>query len=65
MTRKVIIDRDECIGCESCIELCPEVFEFEDDSEKAIVIKPTGGDEECIEEAMESCPVECIYWEDE
>ncbi|MCP4116388.1 MAG: ferredoxin [Desulfobacteraceae bacterium] len=65
MGRIVVIDEDECAGCEACVELCPDVFEFDSDNEKAIVIMPEGGDEECIEEAMESCPSECISWEGE
>jgi ferredoxin len=24
---------------------------------------PEGGSEECIDEAIETCPVECIHWE--
>ena len=64
MSKKVIIDTDECIGCESCVELCPEVFEFDEETEKAKVIKAEGGPVECIEEAIETCPVECIFWEE-
>ncbi|MCU0557023.1 MAG: ferredoxin [Desulfobacterales bacterium] len=63
MGKKVYIDTEECIGCESCVELCPEVFGFDEDSEKAHVIMPEGGSEECIDEAIETCPVECIHWE--
>ncbi|MFZ2039686.1 MAG: ferredoxin [Desulfobacterales bacterium] len=63
MGKKVYIDTEECIGCESCVELCPEVFGFDEDSEKANVIMPEGGSEECIDEAIETCPVECIHWE--
>ena len=64
MSKTVIIDTEECIGCESCVELCPDVFSFDEDDEKAFVILPEGGDEECIDEAIETCPVECITWEE-
>jgi ferredoxin len=64
MDRLVCIDTDECIGCESCVEICPEVFGFNQQEEKAEVIMPEGGPEECIEDAMDACPVECIHWEE-
>jgi ferredoxin len=64
MGKKVIIETEECIGCESCVELCPEVFEFDSEAQKAVVTRPEGGDEECIEEAIGTCPVECIHWEE-
>lgn len=63
MAKKVVIEEEECLGCEACVELCPEIFEFNDDSEKAIVIMEEGGDEECIQEAMDSCPADCILYE--
>ncbi|MGM0424266.1 MAG: ferredoxin [Thermodesulfobacteriota bacterium] len=64
MAKKVVIDKEECIGCESCVEICPEVFAFDEEEEKAYVIKEEGGPEDLIEEAMESCPSECIHWEE-
>jgi ferredoxin len=64
MAKRVIIDTEECIGCESCVELCPEVFAFDAEAEKARVEQPEGGDEACIEDAITNCPVECISWED-
>ncbi len=57
------IDEDECIGCTACVELCPSVFRFEDDEEKAYVIEGASADEDCIEEAIASCPAECIFKE--
>ncbi len=63
MAKQVVIDTDECIGCETCVELCPEVFAFDEDAEKAHVIKAEGGDEECIDEAVGSCPAGCISYE--
>ena len=41
---EVIIDVDECIGCEACVEVCPEVFAFNDDDEKAYVIEGSDAD---------------------
>ena len=64
MGKFVVIDTDECIGCESCVELCAEVFAFNEEEEKAEVILPQGGPEDCIEEAMETCPTECIRYEE-
>jgi len=64
MGRRVYVDEEECIGCGSCEEICPDVFVLNEDTEKAEVISPEGGPEGLIEEAMEACPVECIHWED-
>ncbi len=63
MAKRVLIDEDACIGCGTCVELCPDVFEM-DDTEIAKVIKPAGeDDEDCVQEAIDSCPVSCISFE--
>lgn len=64
MSKKVYIDEEECIGCGSCEEVCPAVFKLNEDEEKAEVIKPEGGPEDLIEEAMETCPTDAIHWEE-
>jgi ferredoxin len=64
MSRVVYIDEEECIGCGSCEEICPEVFKLNEETEKAEVIKPEGGPKGLIEECMETCPTECIHWEE-
>ncbi len=63
MGKRVYIDQEECIGCGSCQEICPEVFQLDEEIEKAQVIKAEGGPEELIEEAMAECPMSCIFWE--
>ncbi len=64
MAKRVYIDEEECIGCGSCEEICEEVFRLNEETEKAEVIMPEGGPEDLIQEAIDSCPVECIYWEE-
>mgnify|MGYP005847623191 CR=1 FL=1 len=64
MSKTVSIDTEECIGCASCVEICPEVFELDESEEKAKVIKPEGGPEDLIQEAIDTCPVSCIHWEE-
>jgi ferredoxin len=63
MARTVIIDQDECINCGACVDTCPEVFRMNDDN-LAEVYKADGASEEEIQDAIESCPVSCIQWEE-
>jgi ferredoxin len=63
MSHRVVIDQSECIGCESCVEICPEVFGFDEEQEKAYVILEQGGPEDKIQEAITTCPTECISFE--
>ena len=60
----VLIDEDECIGCGTCEEICPEVFKLNTGTEKAEVIMEEDGPQDLIEEAIDSCPVSCITKED-
>ncbi len=54
-----VVDEDLCIGCGSCMEICPVVFQLVD--EKSKVIDPDACDYAmCCEAAEENCPVEAI-----
>jgi len=61
----VIVDREKCIGCGRCEEICPAVFHVNETAGKSEVI-----DEEacefvgCCEAAEENCPVEAITIEE-
>ena len=61
----VKIDEDECIGCETCVELCADIFAFDTKLNKAYVTTSNGGDQACIEEAVAACPVNCITNDEE
>jgi ferredoxin len=64
MTRSFYIDEAECIADGSCADICPGCFSLEEGMETAKVIS-FDCEEDLIEEAMENCPAQCIYWEDE
>ncbi len=64
MTRRIVIDSDECAVCGTCVEICPEIFTMEEDAATAEVIEEGRAPGELIQEAMDSCPVECIRWEE-
>ena len=63
MPRVAWIDRPACTGCNICVDMCPEVFELDED-QVAIVINPKGDTEEAIDEAIDACPEGCIQWRD-
>ncbi|MDM7202964.1 MAG: ferredoxin [Thermodesulfobacteriaceae bacterium] len=57
------IDEELCIGCGTCVEICPEVFRLGDD-EKAYVYNQEGCNSCNCEEAINSCPVRAISWQE-
>jgi ferredoxin len=62
---KVKILKDECTGCEECVDAVPDVFEMNEDGDLAVVkvetVPPNLEDE--VEETAEDCPAEAIVVE--
>ncbi len=56
---KVRVDQDKCIGCGLCTSVAENVFSFNDDG-KAQASNVAPDDEEAVESAISSCPVEAI-----
>ena len=61
---KVKVDEETCIGCEVCVDTCPEVFEMADDKARAKANEIPRDVVESCREAAENCPVEAIQIED-
>lgn len=58
---KAKVDKDTCIGCGLCPDICPEVFHMDDDGKaEAIEADVPSGEEGTAKEAEGSCPVEAI-----
>ena len=55
------VDLNLCIGCGTCVALCPEVFQMGEDG-KAHVIEGVDYEKnaECSKQGKESCPVQAI-----
>ena len=60
---KVVVNRDNCIGCGACEALCPEVFQIDDEG-LSTVISNENIDEAKVTEAIEGCPTGAISKEE-
>ena len=62
---RIKIDQERCIGCGSCVSICPDVFELDENNK--VQLKRNKGKKElevnkgsCASEAAEICPVRAI-----
>ncbi len=54
MTAK--INKEKCVGCNICVDLCPEGLSIGDDGKPTII----NGDADCLPEAAKNCPQKAI-----
>jgi ferredoxin len=62
MAKRLVIDVDLCTGCETCVTLCPDIFEL-DSNDKAFLKNPEACDTCDCENVINACPGEAIRWE--
>lgn len=58
----VYVDEITCIGCLHCAHVARNTFYIEPDYGRSRVIRQDGDSEELIQEAIDTCPVDCIHW---
>ncbi len=58
---------DDCIACEACVNVCPEVFEMNEAGDKAQPKMESVPDDlqDKAHVACEACPVDAIILEEE
>jgi ferredoxin len=62
---KAIVDVETCTGCGLCADVCPEVFELNEESIAEVIADPVPPQaEDTCRDAAESCPVDAIYIEE-
>ncbi len=59
---KIKYDREICIGCQSCVSICPN--NWEEDGDKVKVKETEVDDLGCNKEAEDICPVDAIKVEE-
>ncbi|HEY9660708.1 MAG TPA: ferredoxin [Allocoleopsis sp.] len=60
----VYVDEMTCIGCKHCAHVARNTFYIEPDYGRSRVIRQDGDAEDVIQEAIDTCPVDCIHWVD-
>lgn len=60
--KAVFVDEFTCIGCKHCAHVAPNTFYIEPEYGRSRVIRQEGDSEELIQEAIDTCPVDCIHW---
>ncbi|HBA89366.1 MAG TPA: ferredoxin [Geobacter sp.] len=61
MASEVYVDQEICIGCGLCVSIVPEVFRL-NDAGVSEVHNQEGAAQAKVQEAIDSCPVNCIHW---
>ncbi|MEL7052041.1 MAG: ferredoxin [Cyanobacteria bacterium J06588_5] len=57
----VYVDELTCIGCTHCAHVARNTFYIEPEYGRARVIRQDGDSEALIQEAIDTCPVDCIH----
>jgi ferredoxin len=60
----VYVDETTCIGCKHCAHVAPNTFFIEQDYGRSRVFNQDGDGEAVVQEAIDTCPVDCIHWVD-
>ncbi len=58
------VDEASCIGCRYCVHVATNTFIVDEDIGRCRVIRQNGDDTEVVQEAIDTCPVDCIHWVD-
>lgn len=60
----VYVDEITCIGCKHCAHVARNTFYIEPDYGRSRVVRQDGDSDDVIQEAIDTCPVDCIHWVD-
>ncbi len=61
---RAYVDREGCIGCGMCAELCPAVFRMAEDGKSEVYGEVTAENLDAARDAEDNCPVSVIRIEE-
>ena len=61
-SQMVYVDEHTCVGCTNCAMIAQSTFFMEAEHGRARVYQQWGDDDETIQVAIETCPVDCIHY---
>ena len=63
LTEKAIwVDESRCIGCRYCAHVATNTFIVDEDYGRSRAIRQDGDNLDTLQEAIDTCPVDCIHW---
>jgi ferredoxin len=62
--KAVWVDEAVCIGCRYCAHVATNTFVVEPQWGRSRAIRQDGDSTQRIQEAIDTCPVDCIHWVD-
>ena len=62
--KAVWVEESDCIGCRYCAHVASNTFLMISETGRCRAIRQDGDSVERIQEAIDTCPVDCIHWVD-
>tara|TARA_Y100001968_G_scaffold214785_1_gene197600 strand:- start:14984 stop:15343 length:360 start_codon:yes stop_codon:yes gene_type:complete len=60
--KAVWVDESKCIGCTYCSSVATNTFAMDSEGGRARAFRQDGDSNDLIQEAIDTCPVDCIQW---
>ena len=60
--KAVWVDESKCIGCQYCVHVASNTFTVDEFHGRSRAIRQDGDSSDVVQEAIDTCPVDCIHW---